>query len=266
MDADEPTREHAEVDTPDDAWRRPKGQAPVTAAEPGEGRWRAGGDPPLVDASAAPPRRRGFMWVLGAIALAVVLVVGLQVTNLWPLFRNPFGQQTTDRSQPPLLKSIQDLSRYVAAEGNFQVVVDTQKNRDNVPDFLVNERTLFVGAGSVEAYVDFGKIAEGQITRSADGKSVEIKLPPPQLGNVNLDVDNSYVYAEQRGLINRLSDLIGGDPNRQQAVYKLAEDKIGAAARDSGLQDRAKENTTKMLAGLLRSLGYETIKITYTSP
>jgi hypothetical protein len=265
MSREEPTREYPEVDTPDDAWRRPKGQAPVKDAEPDE-RWRDGGDHPLVDASAAPPRRRGFMWILGAIALAIVLVVGLQVTNLWPLFRNPFTEQTTDRSQPPLLKSIQDLSRYVAAEGNFEVIVDTQTNRDKIPDFLLNERVLFVGAGTVEAYVDFGKISDGQIIRSADGKSVEIKLPPPQLGDVNLDLKRSYPYAEQRGLLNRLNDLINSDPNRMQPVYQLAEDKIAAAARDGGLQDRAKENTTKMLEGLLRSLGYETVKITYTSP
>jgi hypothetical protein len=135
-----------------------------------------------------------------------------------------------------------------------------------VPDFLLNERTLFVGAGSMEAYVDFSTIGEGAIVESADGKSVEIKLPAPQLGDVDLDMENSYVFAEERGLINRLGELVNGDPNRQQQVYRLAEDKIGAAARDSGLQQRAEENTRKMLEGLLTSLGYQIVKVTYTAP
>jgi uncharacterized protein DUF4230 len=257
MAGEEPTREYPEV---------AKGSATASAAER-EPRWADGGDPPLVETgSAAPPRRRRLLWLIAAIGVAAALVLGLQATNLWPSFRNPFAEQETDRSQPPLLKSIRDLSRYVAAEGNFQVVVDTQRNRDNVPDFLLNERTLFVGAGSVEAYVDFAQIAEGAIVESADGKSVEVKLPAPQLGDVDLDMDNSYVFSEQRGLINRLGELVGGDPNRQQQVYQLAEEKISTAARDAGLQERARENTTKMLEGLLRSLGYETVKVTYAAP
>lgn len=251
MERDEQTREYPSV----------KGSATAPAEPPP--RWEDGGEHPLVE---APPRRRPFMWIIAAVVVGAIVLAGLQLTNVWPIFRNPFAEQTTDRSQPALLKSIQDLSRYVAAEGNFQVVVDTQRNRENVPEFLLNERTLFVGAGSVEAYVDFATIGEGAIVESADGTSVEIKLPAPQLGDVDLDMDNSYVFAEERGLINRLGELVKGDPNRQQQVYQLAEDKIGAAARDSGLQQRAEENTRKMLEGLLRSLGYQIVKVTYTAP
>ncbi|SCG45380.1 DUF4230 domain-containing protein [Micromonospora inositola] len=246
----EPTREFPGYPTGDDLRARsdvPPESAPGAPASPGG-------------------PARGLLWVLGAATLAVVVLLGVQATGILPDFRNPFAKQQTDRSQPPLLKSIRDLSRYVAAEGNFQVVVDLQNDRQNVPEFLLNERTLFVGAGSVEAYVDFAKIADGAVVVSADGKSVEIKLPAPQLGETNLDLEKSYVFAEQRGLLNRLNELVKGDPNRQQQVYKLAEDRITAAARDSGLTARAEENTRKMLEGLLRSLGYEKVTITYTAP
>lgn len=201
--------------------------------------------------------------IAGLLALLLIVVVGGRAIDLWPKLSNPFASQETDRSQPPLLKSIQDLSRYVAAEGTFQVVIDLERNRAYVPDFLLNERTLLVGSGNVEAYVDFGGIAEGAVTESADGKSVEIKLPQPQLGDPSLDLEASYVFAEERGLINRLGDVFGGDPNRQRDAYRLAEERIGTAARDSGLADRARENTIKMLTGLLRSLGYEDVKINW---
>ena len=241
-----PTREYPEVNTRTDD--RP-------ADEPG---W--------TEPATRPPRWRGLIWLA---AIVVVLVAGgfaLKAADLLPHWRNPFAQETTDRSQPPLLKSIQDLSRYVAAEGNFQVIVDKQTSRDHIPEFLLNERTLFVGVGSVEAYVEFGQLSEGAIVESADGKSVEVKLPAPQLGEVNLDTEGSYVFAEERGLANRLGDLIKRDPNQQQEVYQLAEEKIKAAAVDSGLQDRARANTKSMLEGMLRSLGYETVTITYTTP
>ena len=209
---------------------------------------------------------RRLLAFLGTIGLVVALVFGLKAFDLWPNIRNPFATQTTDRSGPVLLKSIQDLSRYVAAEGNFQVLVDLQENKKFIPDIFFNERTLFVGAGTVDAYVDFSTITQGNITVSPDGKSVELKLPAPQLEKPSLDVNRSYVFAEQRGVVNRVSDLFGGDPNRQQQLYQLAEQKIAQAAQESELRQRAQKNTELMLTSLLKSLGYERVTITFAQP
>lgn len=244
-----------------------KGQATATEAEPDR---RFADDLDGSDGGApetgSARRGRGLFFFAVAVGLIVALVLGVQAVGLWPNWRNPFAQEETDRSQPPLLQSIQDLSRYVAAEGNFQVVIDLQQDRKYVPDFLLNQRTLFVGAGSVEAYVDFGAIGEGAVVESADGKAVEVKLPAPQLDQADLDLERSYVFAEERGLLNRLGEVFGGDPNRQREVYALAEERITTAARDSGLAQRAEENTRKMLEGLLRSLGYEQVTVTYAVP
>ncbi|MDR7279610.1 DUF4230 domain-containing protein [Catenuloplanes atrovinosus] len=226
-------------------------------------------DAPETTTAAEPERRRrGVFWLVALLLVALVggLVVVRTTTGLLDRLTNPFAEQQTDRSQPPLLESIKDLSRYVAAEGNFQVVVDTQRNRENVPDFLLNERTLFVAAGSVEAYVDFSTISEDAIVVSEDGKSATITLPAPQLGEANLDQEKSYVFSEEKGLLNRIGDMFGQDPNKQQAIYVLSEERIEAAARESELPQRAQENTTKMLEGLLKSLGYERVTVTYTAP
>jgi hypothetical protein len=217
--------------------------------------------------SARPGCGRGCLFTLvGAIVVIAALVVGLRAVGFWPHWSNPFAEQQTDRTQPPLLKSIQDLSRFTAAQGNFQVVVDLQNDRKFVPDFLLNHRTLFVGVGSVEAYVDFSTIGEGAVVESADGTSVEIKLPAPQLGEAHLDIESSYVFAEQRGLFNRIRDAFAGDPNRQRETYQRAEDAITQAAKDTELLQRAQENTRKMLEGLLRSLGYQKVTITFATP
>ncbi|MEN3609244.1 DUF4230 domain-containing protein [Plantactinospora sp. ZYX-F-223] len=254
-----------------------KGQAtPPDPADP----WSDGtadGTRPL-DADEARPDRseleptggsrwgRGLFVLVGIIGVVAVLVLGVQVSGILPDWRNPFAKEETDRSQPPLLKSIQDLSRYVAAEGNFEVVVDLERNRKYVPDFLLGERTLFVGAGTVDAYVDFGALRDDAVVVSADRKSVEIKLPAPQLGQVNLDLERSYVFAEKRGILSQLGEVFGSDPNRQREVYLKAEQKIADAAKSSGLGERAQENTRKMLDQMLRSLGYEQVTITYVQP
>jgi hypothetical protein len=241
-DVNTPTREFPEY---------PEGQpgSQPSVVEPGSGGWR-----------------RGLFWFAGAIGLVVVLVLSTQAAGLLPSWRNPFAQQETDRTQPPVLQSIQDLSRFVAAEGSFQVVVDLEQDRRYVPDFLLNQRTLFIGVGTVEAYVDFGQIGEDAISVNEDGTSVQISLPAPQLTDADLDLTKSYVFAEQRGLINRLGEVFGGDPNRQRQVYELAEERITGAASESGIAERAEENTSKMLTGLLRSLGYDTVTITYVAP
>jgi hypothetical protein len=117
----------------------------------------------------------------------------------------------------------------------------------------------------VEAYVDFAAIADGAVTETDDRRTVTVRLPAPQLGETRLDLDASYVFAEQRGLLNRLGEVFGGDPNRQREAYQLAEERIATAARESGLVERAQENTRKMIEGLLRSLGYTTVTITFAA-
>jgi hypothetical protein len=209
---------------------------------------------------------RGLFFLAATAAVVVAVVLGMTAAGILPHLQNPFGGRTTDRSQPALLKSIQDMSRFVAAEGNFQVIVDVQNDQKYVPDFLVNDRTLFVAAGSVEAYVDFSVIGQGAITESADHRTVEIKLPAPQLNKPSINQDRSYVFAQQKGLLNHLGDVFASDPNKLRQLYQLGEQKIADAAKSSELQQRAEDNTRKMLEGMLRSLGYTSILINYTAP
>lgn len=208
---------------------------------------------------------RRVFWTLLIVALVGAMVAGLSAAKLLPDFRNPFKEQVTDRSQPPILLSIKDLARFVAAEGNFEVVIDLKRDRKFVPDWLLNQRTLFVGAGTVEAYVDFSNLTQDKIKESADHKTVEIQLPAPQLGEPKLDLERSYVFAEEQGLFNKIGEFFGGDPNRQRETLIVAEQRIASAAKVSGLVRRAEENTRKTLEGLLNALGYTNVTITFNS-
>src|SRR5215475_2195100 len=207
---------------------------------------------------------RKVFW-LGTIAgVIIILLLAVTLFGRWPKLGNPFTSQRTDRSGPVLLVSIQDLSRYEAASGNFQVIIDLQNNRRFLPEFLFNERSLFVADGSVDAYVDFSKIGQGDIKLdSTDSKKVTIDLPAPQIEPPNLDLGRSYLYATQRGLINRFSDVFGGNSTDEQQLYQLGQQKIAAAALDSQLPKRAEQNTRAMLTGMLRSLGYTTITVNF---
>ncbi|MFD0665674.1 DUF4230 domain-containing protein [Thermocatellispora tengchongensis] len=186
--------------------------------------------------------------------------MGARLTWAW---LDPFGERAIDRSQPALLQSIQDLSRFEAATGNFQVVVDLEKDAAFLPDAIKGTRTLFVGAGSVDAYVDFAGLTAGAISMNADRTEVTVRLPRAQLEKPSLDNKRSYTYHQQRGILDRVQDFLSSSPQNQQELYVLAERKIADAAAASDLRARADQNTKIMLEGLLKSLGFTKVTVKY---
>ncbi|MGH3647957.1 MAG: DUF4230 domain-containing protein [Micromonosporaceae bacterium] len=210
---------------------------------------------------------RKLWWTLAAgVAVLVVVAAAAQLVGLIPQWRNPFAEREIDRSQPVLLERIRDLSRYEAASGEFQVIIDIEKDAPFVPSSVLGERTLFVAAGSVDAYVEFSGIDKGAIRVSEDGKRATVRLPHAQLEPVNLDHSRSYVYEQQRGVLNRVGDLLSGNPRSEQRLYQLAEAKIGKAAARSKLTAQAETNTRTMLVGMLAQLGYTTVTVEFGTP
>jgi len=200
-----------------------------------------------------------------AVAAVAVLVIALSAVHLLPQLRNPFAEKTTITSQPVLLKSITALSRYEAASGSFQVVVELSQH-SLLPSFLQGSDTLFIGQGSDIAFVDFGQLKGQAIQVSANRAAVTVTLPHAQLEPAVLNVRQSYVYASQQGLLNRIGNFFGGNPNSQQQVYIAAQQRIEAAARHSPLLAEAERNTRAMLNGMLGSLGFKRITVNFGSP
>jgi len=202
--------------------------------------------------------------VTAAVGLAAVavLLIALSAVHLLPQLRNPFGETTTITSQPVLLKSITELSRYEAASGSFQVVVDLTQH-SLLPSFLQGSETLFIGQGTDIAFVNFGQLKGKAIQVSPNRSAVTVALPPAQLEPAVLNVRQSYVYAQQQGLLNRIGNFFGGNPNSEQQVYIAAQQKIQAAARHSALLAEAERNTRAMLDGMLGSLGFKQITVTF---
>jgi uncharacterized protein DUF4230 len=211
------------------------------------------------------PRMPRIGGIVAAIVAVIVLIVVLSAVHLLPQLRNPFAETTTVRSQPVILKSITNLSRYEAASGSFQVVVDLTKRSSIIPSFLEGSETLFIGQGTDIAYVDFATLKNQAITVNKDRTAVTVTLPKPQLEPAVLNVNQSYVYAEQQGLFNRIGNFFSGNPNSQQQVYQIAQGKIEAAAKQSPLLADAQKNTEGMLTGMLTSLGFQHVTVDFGS-
>lgn len=220
---------------------------------------------PAAPAPATPRRGRAARVLAVLLAVAVLLAGGAWLAWRW---LNPFGERTSERAQPVVLQSVRDLGRFEAATGEFQVVVvvDLEKDAPFLPDSIKGRRTLFVGVGSVDAYVDFSALPDGAITVSRDRSAVTVRLPRARLEKPNLDNERSYVFAEERGLLDRIGDLLSSSPNDRREVYLLAERKIAEAAESAGLRGRAEQNAKTMLEGVLRTLGFTRIEIVFEDP
>ena len=196
------------------------------------------------------------LWKVGRVVAIVLVVVA---ALLWLVSRvpnlNPFTDQTTDRTQPALLQSVRDLSQYHAAEGNFQVIVDLEHDVAWVPDFIAGSRTLFVARGSVDAYIDLGTLSDKALTVDTEKKTVQVRLPEPKLAKPNIDQEHTYVYSQDRGVLDSVKSMFQAQDQRE--LFVLAEKKIGDAAREAGLTKRAERNLRQMLTGMFTSLGYK---------
>ena len=218
-----------------------------------------------VQAPVAQPRRvlGPLAALVAAMAVIVAGVVVITAVHLLPHLRNPFAESTTVRSQPALLKSITSLSRYQAASGSFQVIVDLSRKTPYLPSFFEGSSTLFVGQGTVAAYDDFSRLGSGDIQVSPGRTTVTVRLPQPQLEPATLNVRQSYVYAQQQGLLNRIGNLFSSNSGSQQQVYIAAQQKIQAAASHGPLLAQAKTNTRSMLTGMLHSLGFRRVTVIF---
>lgn len=198
---------------------------------------------------------------IGVLALVGFLIVGA-LTGLFSI-SNPFSTTTVDRSPPALLKEINDLSRFEAAQGKFEATIDVEHDVSILPSWVAGDRTVYIAQGTVDATVDFSAIGGDAVQEDANGK-VTITLPEPTLGKPALNSKASHVASRDRGLFNRIGGVFSDNPTSDREITLLAEKKLANAAKESRLVARAEKNTTAMLQGFLGRLGYTDVQVVYT--
>lgn len=191
--------------------------------------------------------------ILTLVVVAVVVLFG------WRSSLNPFREETVDRTGSPVIRSLTDLSEYHAASAHYETVVDMERDTEHLPDWVSGERLLYVAKGDVDAVVDFAGLDERRVLLSEDGTSATIRMPAPTVAEPVLDLENSYVAHYDQGVVERFQD---SDLERQ-AQLRAIEQMTRTATGEGMLADRAEENTRAMLEGLLGSLGYDDVEVTF---
>jgi len=202
-----------------------------------------------------------FKKFLGGVALVVGVVVAGVVG--FKLIDSPFSTVAKDHSPPPVLLELRDLSDFHAAQAQFEVTLDLEKDVKYVPSAIAGERVQFVGVGTVDAVVDFESLGAGAVKISDDAKSVTITLPAAYAMKPVLDHDQSHVMNRDRGLLNRLGGIFNDNPTSEASLYDAAIAKMADSARQTDLIDKAEEHTTIVLTSMMKAMGFENIDIVF---
>lgn len=202
--------------------------------------------------------------VLAGVAVVVTAALALTLFGL-PGIPNPFRTETVVRDHAAVLQSLEDLSEFHAATGEYQVVVDIENKTRFVPGFLKGERTTFLAQGSVDAVVDLGDLGPDAVIVGDDG-SVTVLLPPASLDDARVDHEASTVLDRDRGALDRVGGLFSDSPTSERGLYLEAETRLAEAAADSELVTTAQDNTEAMINELFTSVGFDRVRVIFRAP
>jgi hypothetical protein len=219
---------------------------------------------PLVGSLRQPRAVRSASSLIPAALLAVA-VLAIVLLGLIAIV-DPFGTETVDRSGPAVLEQMRQLEEFAAAEGNFTQDVDIEQDAPYLPDFLKGERVVALVTGTVRGVVDFGELDEDSVTVDEDRTTIRVVLPEPVLSDADIEESSARIIARNRGLVDRLGDVFSANPTDDTEIYRAAEEKVTAAARDSDLLDEARANTEEWLRTFLRAAGFETVEVDWQRP
>lgn len=161
-------------------------------------------------------------------------------------------------SSQTVILQIRSLARLETAQYTVEKVI-TAETGQGVLAPLFGDRLLLVAHGQVTAGVDLGKLADGDITTTPDGK-VTIILPAAEIFSSSLDNQKSYVYDRQTGLLTH------GDVNLESQARQVAEEEINKVALEDGILTMAQSNASTFVERLMRSLGFTQVVIVQATP
>ena len=113
-------------------------------------------------------------------------------------------------------------------------------------------RVLLLAHGSVNAGIDLKRLKTSDITIS--GKTVCIRLPPPQIMDAYLDDNASQVIDHSTGLLRSF------DKDLEQMARQNAVDDIARAARKGGILDEANKRARDELEIFFKRAGFESVE------
>ena len=197
-----------------------------------------------------------FGGLVAVVAYAVMAAIG------WNLL--PFQTTEQDHSPPPILTELRELSDLHAAQAQFEVVVDQEKDVRFLPQAIAGERVQFVAVGTVDAVVDLTRLPTDAVRYDAETDSAVVYLPRPTIAEPVLDVDQSHVMNRDRGLLNRLGGDLQRQPHERAGALRGRRGQDGRRGRPRPSSSaKARSRPSRCSSRCVRQLGVTTVEVRF---
>ena len=181
-----------------------------------------------------------------------VFVLAIFGTGLWLGFTvtrwMKAGAGLHEENTATVVEQVQALSDLVTVKYVLEKVVILEDVK-----WYGENRVLLLAHGVVKAGIDLKRIKPEDVTIS--GKTISLRLPPPQITDAYLDDKQSQVIDHTTGLLRVF------DKNLEQTARQNAVDDIRRAARTDGILDEADKRAKLEITLFLQNVGFEQIKL-----
>jgi len=215
--------------------------------------------------SSGPRARAGLIVLLTAIVTlflvgALLMLVPGWVESLIRYLIAPTSSRsrfTPTPSPTPVtaVETVRAMGQLATVQYSIQAVLEETRERGDFWDWLTRERMLLVAYGQVIAGVNLTEVQDEDIR--VEGERVTVRLPQAIIISQRVDMDRTYVYDYERGIIG---SLIPPDPNWVIEVESKAESAIVERALADGILDAAVANAQVQLTALMYSLGFRQVE------
>ncbi len=169
------------------------------------------------------------------------------------------GRHTTVRSTPGVVAAMRDMARLDTTSFHIEKVIEARDEQSRLWGLVQpKDAILLVAVGDVVAGVDLSKLRDEDVRVDPSTRSVEVRLPAPEIVSSSLDERSTHVVFRSTDMLAERNEQLEGDARRQ------AEEQMRQAAIDAGVLERARASANRTLTALLQSLGYEAVSLVHS--
>ena len=150
-----------------------------------------------------------------------------------------------------VVQQIQRLSRLETNSYSVQTVVSAERPGGFLG--IGQQKVLVIVRGTVVAGLDLTKLSPQDVTISADGKRIKIKLPEVEILSRYLDEGATQLYDHQTGLFTK------PDSSLVIEAQQMGMSRVMDAACEGGIMKRATEDGQRAMRDFLRVMGFEAV-------
>ena len=181
-----------------------------------------------------------------AVFIAIIFAGGIWLGFTVPRWLK-LGSGLRMENTATVVEQVQTLSDLVTVKYVLEKVVILEDVK-----WYGENRVLLLAHGIVKAGIDLKRVTPDDVTIT--GKTIRLRLPPPQIMDAYLDDKNSQVIDRTTGLLRAF------DKDLEQTARANAVDDIDRAARADGILDEADKRARLELELFLLQAGFEQVE------